>query len=112
MTTSETRRFPIGLTIATAVSLVILCALGGWQLQRLAWKQDLLHRIDALQHAPARPLAQVLTEAAAGKDVDFTRVTADCPGIDRAPAERVYALSGGDMGARLISACEIGRAHV
>jgi surfeit locus 1 family protein len=41
------RRFPIGLTIATAIAFAISCGLGAWQLKRLAWKTDLLASVAA-----------------------------------------------------------------
>lgn len=100
-------RFPIGLTIAAAIALMILLALGTWQLQRLAWKRDLLTRIEALQEAPARPLAPVLAARAAGQDVDFTRVRVTCPGLATAPYVELYGLREGQAGARLISACPV-----
>lgn len=99
---SETRgRFPVGLTLATAVSLAILLALGTWQLQRLAWKTDLIARIEATQAAPPKPITTVpLTPAYA-----FTRVTLDCPGLAGARFVELYALKDGDAGARLVSLC-------
>jgi surfeit locus 1 family protein len=99
------RRIPIGLTIAAAISLVILCALGTWQLQRLAWKRDLLARVAALQAAPAQPAGAVLDRRAAGQDVDFTRVALDCPGLASAPYLELYSVRHGQAGVRLISAC-------
>lgn len=104
---NERRRFPFGLTIATGVSLAILITLGSWQLQRLAWKNDLVARIAALQSAPARPLAPVLGRAAGGADVDFTRVRVECPGLATAPFLELYAIREGQAGVRLISACRI-----
>lgn len=100
-------RFPVGLTIATAIALAILLALGTWQLQRLAWKRDLLARIEALQTAPAQPAGPVLDRAAEGEGADFTRVTATCPGLAAAPFLELYAIRDGKAGARLISACPI-----
>ena len=47
MTTKTESRFPIGLTLAAAIALAILIGLGIWQIQRLAWKQDLLARVAA-----------------------------------------------------------------
>ena len=47
--TDQARRFPVGLTIAVAISLSILIGLGVWQLQRLAWKESLLARVEALE---------------------------------------------------------------
>lgn len=107
MTTEPRRGFPVGLTVATAVALMILLALGTWQLQRLHWKEGLLARITALQAAPAQPLAPVLARVASGGDADFTRVTVACPGIAAAPYVELYSLSEGQAGARLISACRI-----
>lgn len=105
--TTERRGFPIGLTLAVGVALVILLALGTWQVQRLKWKTDLLQRITALQTAPARPLGPVLAEAAKGADVGFTRVTATCPGLARAAFLPLYAIREGEAGLRLISACRL-----
>jgi len=55
------RRFPVGLTVATLAGLAILCSLGVWQVRRLHWKEGLLARIAALQAAPARPIEPVPT---------------------------------------------------
>lgn len=105
MTTEARRRFPVGLTIATLIALSILVALGTWQVQRLAWKRDLLARIAALEAAPAQPLGPVLARRAGGADVDFTRVRVACPGISSARYVELYGLRDGQSGARLVSAC-------
>jgi surfeit locus 1 family protein len=101
------RGFPVGLTVATAIAFLILVSLGSWQVQRLFWKRDLLHRIEALQAAPARPIGPVLAARAAGQDVDFTRVVVDCPGLATAPYLELYGLREGQAGSRLISACAL-----
>ncbi len=36
--------------------ITIMLSLGAWQLRRLAWKQDILVRIDRAEGGPARPL--------------------------------------------------------
>lgn len=102
---SETKRkFPIGLTVATAISLVILCVLGGWQLQRLAWKTDVIASIERTKAAPPKPLEQVpLTPA-----YRFTQVTLACPGLATARFVELYALKDGGAGSRLISLCTPG----
>jgi surfeit locus 1 family protein len=101
------RRFPWGATIATAIALAILCGLGVWQLQRRVWKEHLLAQIAERQHAAPTPLADALVKARAGQDMDFTRVTVACPGIDRAPFTELYAVAeGGRAGVRLVSACK------
>ena len=101
------KRFPIGLTIATAIALVVLAVLGVWQLQRLAWKEDLLARIAALQAEPARPIGPVLAAMASGADTGFTRVAVDCPGLGAAPFVELYAVRDSGAGVRLISACKV-----
>jgi surfeit locus 1 family protein len=107
--TTESRRggFPVGLTLATAIALAILLALGTWQVQRLHWKQQLLARIAALQAAPAQDLDQVLGRVAKDADADFTRVSAICKYIATAPFLELYSVRDGQAGSRLISACEV-----
>ena len=101
------RRVPVGLTLATAIAFVILVALGVWQLQRLAWKRDLMARIEASQTAPGQPLGEVLKAGAAGEDINYRKVVAVCPGLSTAPYVELYALMDGKMGSRLISACRL-----
>ena len=96
------KRLPVGLTLATLVSLVILCALGGWQLQRLAWKTLVLAQIEASRSAPVRPLDQVLAEPGSG---EFRRVVVDCPAAALDRQIELYALLDGQAGRRLIAAC-------
>ena len=102
-----TSRFPVGLTLATAIAFAILVGLGVWQMQRLAWKEDVLGRIEAARTAQASPLNDVLKAAAAGEDVNYRKVVGVCPGLGTAPYAELYALSGGQMGSRLISVCRL-----
>lgn len=105
---TEARRFPIGLTIATVISLAILLTLGSWQVQRLTWKRDLLSRIAALQAAPAEDIGSVLTSMKNGGDVEFTRVRlVGCKGLAAAPYLELYGVREGQAGSRLISACKL-----
>lgn len=100
--------FPIGLTIAVAISFVILCGLGTWQMQRLAWKEDLLVRLEKLKAAPAVPLAPVLAAAAKGDDVSWTRVETDCqPTAARSDIPLVYGVRDGDIVWRAQAVCQL-----
>jgi surfeit locus 1 family protein len=102
------KRFPVGLTVAAAIGLAVLLGLGVWQLKRLAWKQDLLARIAALQHAPPRPVGEVLAHAARGEDVAFLRVSAACgQPAGQAPIVFRYALRDGAVGWRLMGFCPL-----
>lgn len=101
------RRLPLGLTAAVLVSLAILIGLGAWQMQRLAWKQDLLTRIAALEGEAPVPAEAALGRLAAGEDMDYRRVRVACPGLSHAPWLELYALHEGQPGVRLISACRL-----
>ena len=96
------RRFPVGLTIASAIAFTILIGLGAWQVQRLKWKEGVLARVAALQHAPPRPLAQVLAE---GGDVEFRRVSVACAPAPARQTAFVYGLDQGKVVWRPLVAC-------
>ena len=44
------------LTVCAACGIAILCSLGFWQLQRLAWKEGVITQMQAQMRAPARAL--------------------------------------------------------
>lgn len=101
MTPSPARAFPWILTVLTAAALAVLVSLGLWQVQRLAWKQDLIARIEAARSAEPVPLDQAL----ARPDPEFARVTLVCRGLDRAPFVSLQTLVEGQAGVRLVSVC-------
>jgi surfeit locus 1 family protein len=101
---ADARRFPVVLTAVCAMALAILVSLGVWQLQRLAWKEDLLARVAAAQTAEPVPLDAAL----ARPDPAFARVVLTCRGLDRAPFVELYAIEDGEPGSRLISLCDAG----
>lgn len=94
-------RFPFVLTIVCAAAFAVLVALGVWQIQRLAWKQDLMARIAAA--ATAQPVT--LEDALARPDPVFARVVLTCRGLDRAPYVELHAIIEGEAGSRLVSLC-------
>ena len=91
----------------TLVAFCILIALGVWQLQRLRWKTDLLHRIAALQAAPAEPIDAVLRRVQDHVDISYTRVQVACPGLQQGPTVRLYAVFQGLAGYRVVTACPL-----
>jgi surfeit locus 1 family protein len=102
------KRFPVGLTVAAAVGLIILLGLGSWQLWwRLPQKERYLARVAALKHEPARPLGDVLAEGARGGDVEFVRVSVACTPAPVGPPVYRYALRDTGVGWRLMSFCVI-----
>lgn len=67
------------LWLTLALGLVVLAALiglGTWQMQRLAWKQQLIATVDARIKSPPRPLAELERRFAATGDVDYSPVEA------------------------------------
>ncbi len=68
-----TRRFAPGwpLTLVTLPALALLVGLGIWQLQRLAWKTELIARAEAGLNAPPVPLEGLPADPAA---LDWRRV--------------------------------------
>lgn len=57
------------------VAFLVLIGLGTWQVQRLHWKEAIVHTIDQRMHAAPIPLADAEARFAAGGDVDYVPVT-------------------------------------
>lgn len=100
-------RFPIGLTIAVAIAFGILCFLGAWQIKRMAWKEDLLGRIETLKTAPAAPIGPVLAEAAQGRNVAWTRVSVACRPASLPALSLAYGIRDGDVVWRAQALCGV-----
>lgn len=96
----------LGLVV---IGVAILCGLGVWQLKRLAWKTELLARIEALKYAPAEPLEVALNHLQSGRDVDFIRVSARCePAPPQAPA-LIYTVTDDGPGWRPVVLCRLAK---
>lgn len=67
------RRSPV-LALAALLLVAGLVALGVWQIQRLAWKRDLIARIEARVHAPPAPFPTDWSSADRTCD-EYRRVT-------------------------------------
>jgi surfeit locus 1 family protein len=100
---AEAGRHRLGLrfwpTLLTLVGLVVLIGLGTWQLQRLAWKEGLIARVQAQLAQPALSLAPGADLAG----LDFRRVAVR--GAYRHEAAFAFGLtaSGNEPGAHLIT---------
>ncbi len=94
-------RFPILLTLFITACVVVLCGLGTWQVQRMAWKEGLIDQADAAAALPPAPLAEVLTAA----DPEFRKALVVCRGLPTAPYIELQSIHDGEPGSRLISAC-------
>ncbi|MBV8594260.1 MAG: SURF1 family protein [Caulobacteraceae bacterium] len=97
------RRLPPVLTLCAALGFAILVGLGIWQVQRLAWKRQVLARVAELRTAAPRPLAAALRLA----HPEFVRIEARCLGAPAAPGIYRYALHAGVVGWRLLTACRL-----
>lgn len=95
------KRFPWVLTVLTAALLVVLTALGVWQMRRMAWKEGLIAASVAAEQEPPAPLDRVLTAPAP----EFRRALVVCRGLARAPYVELQSIHDGEAGVRLISAC-------
>ncbi len=64
------------LLLASGIGFCILCALGFWQVQRLAEKNALIAKIDAQLTAAPITLSEALKRREAGEDMNYIAVTA------------------------------------
>jgi len=75
-TAEESTAKPLGWPayLLAALAFAVLIALGTWQVQRLAWKQDLVATIEARRLSAPKPLAEVERQFAETGDVDYVPV--------------------------------------
>lgn len=65
------------LTILLGLAgIAILCALGAWQLERLAWKNGIIERIEARRHAAPIAAEELARLDPSGADLDYRPVHA------------------------------------
>jgi len=95
-------------TLAAASALAVLLALGTWQWQRKAWKDDLVQRIVARTVAePASIDEAVALAARSGGDVEYLRVAAE--GRFRHDLERYfYAPATAGPGWHVVTPLDLG----
>lgn len=100
------RRFAPGLlpTVFTLAGVVVLAALGVWQLQRLAWKRELIARAEAGLAAPPLELAGLPRDPAA---LDWHRVRVRGRLLAKWNFAYGVARSGERVGARLLTPFEL-----
>ena len=89
-------------TILTLIAFSMLVGLGVWQVQRLAWKRDLIAKLDARASEAPVGLSEALRRQAAGEDIAHLRVSV--VGEFMHQQERhLYSLAGGRAGWRVIT---------
>lgn len=90
MSAASARRSVVTAGIATLVGLAIAWGLGVWQLQRLAWKQDVIARIEARTTQDPVALEAAYQDILRGEDVEYLRVSAQ-GSFDHSAELRFYA---------------------
>lgn len=63
--------------VASLAGIAVLCGLGAWQLERLAWKEGLIASIEARRHAEPLPLAEIERRFAETSDVEYVPARAE-----------------------------------
>jgi surfeit locus 1 family protein len=64
----------LGLLALCLSGTLLFTGLGIWQLQRLAWKRDLISRVDARIHAPPVAVPGLREWATLGREAEYRRV--------------------------------------
>lgn len=80
------------LWIVSAVAIAILLSLGTWQVKRLAWKNDLIAKVEARAAAEPVNVYEALALFEAGEDIEYlpVRVTGGFPSPDVAHVPGTY----------------------
>jgi surfeit locus 1 family protein len=63
------------ILLASGLGLALLLSLGVWQVQRLAWKEDLIAKLETRLSLPPIPIAEALAKLDAGEDVEYLKVS-------------------------------------
>lgn len=94
-------------TIAAAVSLVVLLGLGTWQMQRLAWKNDLIMQIEARAQAAPVSLDAAIAQWRESGDVEYLRIRFDGRFLNNGEAH-LFTTHKGRTGWRVIAPFQSG----
>lgn len=103
--TPRSRRPVLRIVFAAALVAAFFCfvALGTWQLQRMAWKDALIARVEARVHAePVDPPTRARWDAITAENDEYRRVRVRGEWLDVAPA-RTQAVTGIGAGWWLLS---------
>jgi surfeit locus 1 family protein len=100
------RRATFLMAVGSLLTLAILLALGTWQVNRLAWKEELIATIEERVKAEPRPLTDIETRHATTRDVDYWPIAVS--GTFHHEGERHYlATWRGNSGFHVITPLEL-----
>jgi len=105
------RRDLIWLSTLAVAAFGVLVALGGWQLQRLAWKDELITRIEAQSHAAPVSLVQAIAQWKKSQDVEYLRVRLEGR-FQHANESHFFTVIKGTPGWRVITPLETPSGHL
>lgn len=101
-----TRRVPVIPTLITAIGVLILCGLGRWQLERRAWKADLIARLEAAATLPPVSPAEFRRAMQGEISVQYRRAEIGCHAGPRKPYDlRPGSSAGGTSGYFVVVSC-------
>lgn len=92
----------VKLTLLAVAGVTMLIGLGTWQLQRLAWKQGLIERIEARAQGDPVPLAAALRRWSRTGDIEYLRVRMSGT-FDHGSERHLYTVVEGKPGWRIIT---------
>ncbi len=99
-------RLPIIPTIIAAAGILILCALGRWQLDRREWKADLIARAEAAGSLPPVSPAEFRSAMAGETSVQYRRAAIGCHAGPKRPYDlRPGSSAGGTSGFFVVVSC-------
>ncbi len=90
------------LTICAGLALVVLLALGNWQVQRLDWKRELIAGVEARISASPIPFEDAVRRAESGAAMDYAPVYFEGT-IDRQSRALVFGTFESEVGAYVFS---------
>ena len=82
---------------AIVVGVIFLCGLGTWQLQRLAWKEALIARVEKNLSAPPVELADIDVLLRVGEDIEYRPVRLAAT-FDHSREQHFFATHKGHLG--------------
>lgn len=101
-----TARVPIIPTLITAIGVLILCGLGRWQLERRAWKADLIARLEAAGSQPPATPREFLAAMQGDISLQYRRAEISCRPGPRKPYDlRPGSSAGGTSGYFVVVSC-------
>jgi surfeit locus 1 family protein len=100
------KRLPLFPTLLTFVMLTVLISLGIWQLERRAWKHELIRQLEAAQSLPPLEPEDFLAAMTGPTSVQYRRAELPCsPGTVLPYDLKGGSSSGGESGYLLLVSC-------